>query len=266
MNPSRFLIILVVLGAGFVFGASSSTSKVSVNASPAPTPTPWPDLSTLNNFKNPSGNKCGINGAGVSAEKKSLNRLKNRFRLPEGAFETITFTDLLALDQGEVDTQLNDIVNFPGSGDPNNQRAVTVEGFVASVFTGGCAKHGNKGGESCNCNTTAKALCDAHINVVPQQGMSSVGGRNTYVVEVTERVRRLAAQGLLSSNIGKDWSVFRLQQKLSGHRVRFSGFLFFDTDHANQAWVNDPTNKVGSSNFRQTAWEIHPVMAIRVLD
>jgi hypothetical protein len=268
MKRSRFLIILVVLAAAFVCGASSSASKLNSNVppAPAPTPTPWPDLSTLTNFKNPSGNKCGVNGAGTTAEKKALNRLKNRFRLPESAFQPIKFTDLLALDQGTLDTQLNDIVDFPGSDDENNQRAVSVEGFVSSVFTGGCAKHGNKGGESCNCNTTVKALCDVHINVLPQQGMPSAGGRNMYVVEVTERIRRLAAKGLLSSNIGKDWSVAKLQQKLEGHRVRFSGFLFFDTDHANQAWVSDPNDTVGNPNFRQTAWEIHPVMAIKVLN
>ena len=266
MKTPRILTLAVVLAAAFIFGASSSTSKVIVTTPPAPTPTPWPDLSTLTGFSNPSGNKCGINGAGASQEKKALNRLKNRFRLPEDAFEAITLNDLLTLNQGHANSQHNDIVGFPNSDDPNNQRAVTVEGFVASVFTGGCAQHGNTGGESCNCNTMVKALCDVHINVLPQQGMPSAGGRNMFVVEVTERIRRLAAQGLLSSNIGKNWSVAKLQQKLAGHKVRFSGFLFFDTDHANQAWVSDPQNNLGSSNFRQTAWEIHPVMAIKVLD
>jgi hypothetical protein len=261
-------ILLVVLAAAFMFSGSSSFSKAGAPL-PTPTPTPWPDLSTLTNFPNATGNKCGINGAGQSAEKKALNRLKNRFRLPSEEFESITFNELLALNQGHANSQHNDIVGFPNSSDPNNQRAVTIEGFVVFAFAAGCAQHGNTGGESCNCNTTVKALCDTHINVLPQQGMSSAGGKNIYVVEVTERIRRLAKLGLLTSNIGNNWSTDKLKAKLEGHRVRFSGFLFFDTDHASQAWVSDPQNNLGGPNgrnFRQTAWEIHPVMAIRVLD
>jgi hypothetical protein len=266
MKTFRVLpFLFVVLAAPFMFSGSPSFSKAGAPL-PTPTPTPWPDLSTLTNFPNATGNKCGINGAGQSAEKKALNRLKNRFRLPSGAFESITFNELLALNQGHPNSQHNDIVGFPNSNDPNNLRAVTIEGFVAFAFAAGCAQHGNTGGESCNCNTTVKALCDTHINVLPQQGMSSAGGRNVYVVEVTERIRRLAKLGLLNSNIGNNWSTAKLKAKLEGHRVRFSGYLFFDTDHASQAWASDPQNKLGGSNFRQTAWEIHPVMAIRVLD
>jgi len=47
----------------------------------------------------------------------------------------MTFDNLLALNQGHV--QGSKIVGFPGSADPNNQRAVTVEGFVQLVFVGG---------------------------------------------------------------------------------------------------------------------------------
>jgi hypothetical protein len=45
--------------------------------------TTWPDLTTLQNYPNPSGNTCTVAGTpGATAAKKAENRLKNRFKLP----------------------------------------------------------------------------------------------------------------------------------------------------------------------------------------
>lgn len=227
--------------------------------------TPWPDLTAI---KVGPTNICTIDGAGTNKEKKRLNQLKNRFRLPAGDFESITFDDLSALNQGRVENKK--VVDFPDSSDQNNERAVTIEGYVDKVSVGGCSS-----GESCNCKTQIPRYCDTHINVLPAKNTDKRGGRNVYVVEVTRRSVILASKGLLSSNIGTNWSTAELQ-KLEGHRVRFSGYLYFDTDHSQEAWVNDPGNKIGfkrdskgrfeGNNWRQTAWEVHPVMGIRVLD
>jgi len=232
----------------------------------------WPNLTKI---KLGNGKTCSIDGAGTG-EKAKLNNLKNRFRLPTGNFETITFDDLLALDQGHKETvgAKTKIVDFPESGDPNNKRAVVLEGYVEKVFTAGCSKPtkpkngkpGRKGGESCNCNSSDPGICDVHINVLPDENSDNSDGRNTYVVEITLRSRILAKQGLLDSNVGNNWSAVVLKDKLERHRVQFSGFLFFDTDHFDQAFQTDPTNKVGRSNFRQTVWEVHPVLGIRVMD
>lgn len=87
-----------------------------------------------------------------------------------------------------------------------------------------------------------------------------------YVVEITQRIRLLAADHKLTSNIGSEvWSTDVLRHALKGNRVRFSGFLYFDTDHASEAWVSDPQDVIGGDNWRQTAWEVHPVMKIEVL-
>ena len=265
-KTSRFAMLLCFTAV--LVGGAHSRSGAPLDPSlarPTPTPTPWPNLDTLDKFTNPSGNTCGIDGAAThGTEKAALNDLKNRYRLPQGQFGPITFSQLLALNQGHVTAQRK-IIGFPDSKDPNNQRAVSLVGFVDDVFTGGCAVHqGGKGGESCNCNTTDKNICDTHINVIPKQGVSSAGGHNVFVVEVTERARRLAAKNLLTSNIGNDWSTGTLKAKLKGHWVRFSGYLFFDTDHFDQAWVTDSDDNIGGSNFRETAWEIHPVMQIQV--
>jgi hypothetical protein len=76
----------------------------------------------------------------------------------------------------------------------------------------------------------------------------------------------LAERNLLTSNIGKDWSVDVLRKQLVGHRARISGWLFFDQKYMNRSWSSDPEDTLGPPNARQSAWEIHPVMGIEVLD
>jgi hypothetical protein len=261
----RKLVPLTVSLLIFAFAASirsRAPSPPAKETSPVsqPAPTPWPDLTTIT-IDNKS---CGLSGSFPADDEHGMrNALKNRFRLPDGPFEAMSLDDLLALNQGHIKGKK--IIDFPTVDDPNNARAVSITGFVQSVFAAGCAQ-----GESCNCKTMDKSLCDAHINVLPKKNSNKSGGRNTYVVEVTQRARLLAKQGLLESNIGKDWSTPVLQNKLTGHRVRFSGYLFFDADHFGQAWQSDPNDKVHKpgkgDNFRQTCWEVHPVMKIEVLN
>jgi hypothetical protein len=218
---------LAVLAAACSNNLLSSNTSRSLNATPFPLPssvnniTPpdraWPDLTTIDEG---GGQMCSIDGAGApNSEKAKENDLKNRFRLPSTPFTPISFDELLALNQGRV--QGNKIVGLPDASDPNNQRAVSLEGFVQKVFEGGCAQHGSTGGESCNCNTTDRTICDTHINVLPDQGSDSTKGRNTFIVEVTQRMRILASKGLLESNIGNDWSTDTLKHKIEGHRVGF---------------------------------------------
>src|SRR5258707_12308010 len=120
--------LLVFLSVVLVLAIADAKPKGKKKPKPAGT-----DLTIIN----VGGTKtCGIDGAGApGSEKAKLNDLKNRFRLPSGQFQPITFDNLLALNQGHV--QGSKIVGFPGSADPNNQRAVTVEGFVQLVFVGG---------------------------------------------------------------------------------------------------------------------------------
>ena len=225
---------------------------------------PWPDLRVLSSYPNPSGDTCGPEGAASpESEKGKSNALKNRWKLPVGGkFEKLDFVSFSRLPLGQGDAA-------PKASDPTNGRAVFIEGYVKEVKPGGSR------GESCNCNATGKSQIDAHIELVPDGSGPEVTdstGKGMIVVEVTERSRRLAAAGLLSGSkagqpgaIGLDWSTKHLRARLKGRRVRFAGWLYYDPDHHLESWKADPQDMRGRANWRETGWEIHPVMGIRVL-
>ncbi len=91
----------------------------------------WPNLDILQNYPNPAGTTCGLNGSGrPGSEKAATNSLKNRYRLPPNGFAPLLLSDLFTLPSGTP--------NAPTpSSDPNNQRAVTVVAYVRDVKPGG---------------------------------------------------------------------------------------------------------------------------------
>jgi hypothetical protein len=76
------------------------------------------------------------------------------------------------------------------------------------------------------------------------------------IVEVTPRWRQMMkAQGV-------DWSTRTLQKTLPGHWVKVRGWLLFDLEHAGAA---ENTHPGGRANWRATAWEIHPITALEIV-
>ena len=276
--PTRVLalttsLFLAALVSGIAqFQTPASNSSMESQATPSATPLTWPNLDRL---KNPNGTTCGLNGAPAGIrEKAAQNRLRNRYHLPEKGFEQLTLEDLQKnLPQGEIGPKQT-LVNFPTSADPNNQRGVTIVAYVTDVLVLGCGAANEhvtfvppierRGVESAICYVNQESLCTAQIMVTSDPSLPRNEGRNVFVVNVTRRSRGLAKNNLLVSNIGNDWSTQALRDRIKGHWVRFSGWLFFNQNYRERAWVTDPDNKIGKANVRQTAWEIHPVMGIEI--
>jgi hypothetical protein len=123
-------------------------------------------------------------------------------------------------------------------------RAAGIEGYVVAVEFGGLV-------ELANCLSIFRR--DIHVDIAPRMGGPLT---ERVVVEVTPPMREIArARGI-------DWSLDALQT-LIGKRARIEGWLLFDAEHANQAEHLHPQKL---SNWRATAWELHPVTAIHVLD
>ena len=162
---------------------------------------------------------------------RQLNALKNRTALPSSADIDPSVTLEAMLARG------NDRRRW------SQDRAGSIEGIVVRVH--------DAGRESANCFSSTRV--DAHIEVAARLDAPP---NQRVVVEVTPPMRDWAARE------GRDWSTPALQRELTGRRVRIEGWLMFDEEHDGESENTSPGRP---TNWRATAWELHPVTAIQVL-
>ena len=176
---------------------------------------------------------CPLEGSALQANRQASNRKKNRVTAPTQSDIDATATLAAILQTGDDQNRWSDA------------RAASIVAFVHDVKPGG--------EETLNCGETDAAQKDAHIELVldPQ----ATGKTVRVIVEVTPRWRAFMATQ------GTDWATTTLTQQLEGHWVRFTGWLFWDFEHADEA---AHTNPGGTNVWRATAWEIHPVTEIKV--
>jgi len=175
---------------------------------------------------------CGLDGNAKTANLKKLNELKNRYAPPQNnqIDHSITLRALLA--RGIDTTRWN------------STSGAEITGFVLDVKPGG--------GETCNCGKTDAVHADSHIELVLHQTDTAM--TQSVVVEVTPRLRSIMGAS------GTDWATKTLRKQFRHKWVQVSGWLTFDSQHANAA---ENTNPGGAGNWRATAWEIHPVTDIQ---
>lgn len=171
------------------------------------------------------------NGISFTPRVRAINRLKNRTRLPQPSdFDDRVTLDALLQPGGDRD-------RWPEAS------AARLEGYVVRVMAGSV--------ESANCYSFLRR--DTHIEVALAP---EAAPRERVELEVTPRIREWArAQGW-------DWSTTALAGELPGHWCAFEGWLLFDTGHTGEA---ENTNSGDAKNWRATAWELHPVTAIKVI-
>jgi hypothetical protein len=170
-------------------------------------------------------------GLALSADARAFNRLKNRAEPPRADdFDgRVTLAELLR--PGE------DRVRWSAS------RAAAVEGYVVAVRAGGV--------ESSNSFSLVRR--DTHIEVGLRPDSPP---RERVILEATPPMRDWA------KGQGMDWSSAALARELTGRRCRFEGWLLFDVNHAEESENVRPGAR---TNWRATAWELHPVTSIKVL-
>jgi hypothetical protein len=198
--------------------------------------TPQPQLPALVDSQ-PAGppeiyRGCPLEGSAVSERYRASNRLKNRLTAPApGDIDSSATLDALLARGRETDW--------------SDARGASFVGYVFAVQEGG--------EETVNCGDTDIHYRDTHIELVRDSTDTREAVR--LIVEVTPRWRAYR------QTHGTDWSTTALQGQLTGRWVRFTGWLFWDFSHADEAELTDPG---GAHNWRATAWEVHPVTEIRV--
>lgn len=174
---------------------------------------------------------CPSAGIPLTSKAANLHRLKNRTAFPQES----DFDSRVTLDQ------------LLQPGDDSHRwsidRAARIQGQVIDVAY---ARP-----EAANCFNPCRR--DIHILVANRNG----AGKSEHVVlEVTPNLRDWAAER------GIDWSEEKLQAQLVGHWCEFEGWLYFDVGHTDEAENTAPHNP---TNWRATAWEVHPVTKITVI-
>jgi hypothetical protein len=179
-------------------------------------------------------NNCPMEGDAKRPQVRSLNLLKNRYVAPkpEDFDPAVTLKTLLV----------------PGDDARrwDNHKAGEVTGYVYDVKVGGI--------ETCNCHAKDTQNRDTHIELVldPEQTTET----KRVIVEVTPRWRKMMADS------GLDWTTAGLRKNLKGWWVKFKGWIMFDEEHKYQS---ENTYPDGDRNWRATAWEIHPITSIEVV-
>jgi len=178
--------------------------------------------------------RCGLTGSTGSPIAQQLNYLKNRFNSPQAKNMNPAITLDAVLATGKDTRRWSD------------NAAAEIEGIVFDVKPGGI--------ESTNCGAQDLSDRDTHIEIV--RSLDDSGLTRRLIVEVTPRLRAMALAR------GQDWSTQALFA-LKGHKVRIRGWMLFDFEHIDESENTAPRKR---DNWRATAWEIHPVTDITVLN
>jgi len=180
------------------------------------------------------GKDCPMEGDAQQEQAIKQNPYKNRYTFPKkkDIDESITINYLLKAKGDDPKLSMD--------------MAVKITGYVQIVKAGAV--------ETCNCHASKVAFKDTHIEISPVK--KNKGVKNNLILEVTPRIRQLMFKE------GEDWSTTELKNEYQGKVVTFTGWLFYDSSHEDEAYANDPKNNIGKKNWRATCWEVHPITAI----
>jgi hypothetical protein len=174
---------------------------------------------------------CPGAGIALTSRQRHLHRLKNRNAFPNAADFDSRVTLAALLQPGDDTNRWS------------TDRAGRIQGYVIDVA--------HAGSEAANCFSPIRR--DIHILIATHAGAAK---SEQMVLEVTPKLSDWATRQ------GMDWSEETLRAQLIGRWCEFEGWLYFDAGHAEESENISPGKP---SNWRATAWEIHPITKITVI-
>ena len=175
---------------------------------------------------------CGLSGTATTQKDKDLDAHKNRYLFPtlQDIDNNITLTALLQPG--------NDLNRW------DMEKAGEITGYVILVKDGGA--------ETCNCKTPNKDDYDTHIEIVSNPNNTN---KDAVIIEITPRLRKI----MLDQGI--DWSTKGIKAMYLHKWVKVKGWMLSDYHHVQNAKNTRPK---GTTIWRATIWEIHPVTSIEI--
>src|SRR5438552_13586212 len=211
-------------------------------------------------------------GTAQSEEARERNRMKNRWLVNLYGFaveplDTARFLkkvreydsriqgkhrgDLTAAQREELDDCEN--------------RIVSLTGWLVLAYAGPP--------ETTNC--ADETFHDWHLEIFekPSDHAPQVGDPTPIICEITPRTERIIYRdGVRIRSLAGFFRSQNVSYKATGHaaqKVRVTGYLLWDDDHNSSADVGSTIQRFGRNGlhqpWRSTAWEIHPVMKIEVI-
>lgn len=180
-------------------------------------------------------NNCGRYGNAKAERIRKVNFDKNRYELPSSSDIDHAITLDRILEEGDDENRFT------------NAQAAEVVGYVFAVKKGGI--------ETCNCKAKKDRYRDTHIELTLDA--DKTGKTQRMIIEITPRMRaKMEAKNV-------DWSTSALKKAILHKWVKVTGWMLFDSEH----WQNaENTNPDGDEIWRGTAWEIHPITGIDVVE
>jgi hypothetical protein len=212
-------------------------------------------------------------GTAQSQDAKDRNRMKNRWPVNLSLFtvESLDTAGFLkkvreydarlgSQRRGELTAAQKDEL------DQYENRIVSLTGWLVFAYAGPP--------ETTNC--ASAIFHDWHLEIFenPSDHAPQVGDPTPIICEVTPRAeQRIYRDGVRIQALAEFFRLQDVSYKATGHKaqkVRVTGYLLWDDDHNGSADVGSTIQWFSKNGFhhpwRSTAWEVHPVMKIELIE